>query len=53
MEGIEMATSKGYRSGWKKWIWVYVVAAVVVYGVIFLLLHSGGGGGGGGGGLYG
>lgn len=42
----------GWRKHWKKWLAIYVGAAVVLYGVIYLLLQAGGGGSGGGG-LYG
>ena len=44
-------TKRGYGRSWKRWLWVYLVAAVVIYGLIYLILQSGGGSGGGG--LYG
>jgi hypothetical protein len=48
-----MAESSGkrrYSRNWKKWVVIYLAAAVVVYGLIYLILQSGDGSGGG---LYG
>ena len=41
---------RGYGRRWKKWLVIYLVAAVLIYGLIYLILQSGGGSGGG---LYG
>jgi hypothetical protein len=38
---------RGYGRNWKRWLWIYLAAAVVIYGVIYLILQSGGGAGGG------
>jgi hypothetical protein len=38
---------RGYGRNWKRWLWIYLAAAVVIYGVIYLILQSGGGSGGG------
>jgi hypothetical protein len=48
---LEMGQSqnerRGYGRNWKRWLWIYLAAAVVIYGVIYLILQSGGGSGGG------
>jgi hypothetical protein len=42
--------SSGYGGTWKKWIWVYLVAAAVIYGIVYFafMRDSGGSGSGGG-----
>lgn len=46
----ESSGKRSYGRNWKKWLVIYLAAAVVVYGLIYLILQSGGGPGGG---LYG
>jgi hypothetical protein len=42
--------SSGYRGRWKKWVLIYLAAAIVVYAIIyFVFLHKSGGSSGGGG----
>ena len=39
-------TKRNYGRNWKKWLLIYVAAAIVIYGVIYLVLQAGSGGGG-------
>jgi hypothetical protein len=46
-EHQEDKPQSGYRSNWKKWVAIYLVAGAVIYLVIYLAINAGGGGYGG------
>jgi hypothetical protein len=31
----QKADGQGYKSSWKKWLWIYIVIGLVVYGAIY------------------
>jgi hypothetical protein len=52
MQQQEQDQRQGYGGRWKRWLLIYLGAAVVIYAIVYFAFfyHSGGYGGGGGGG---
>ena len=50
MQQQEQDQKQGYGGRWKKWLLIYLGAAVVIYAIVYFVFfyHSGGYGGGGG-----
>jgi len=38
--GYSSGGGYGFKGGWKKWIWIYLIIAIVVYGGIYLYYHN-------------